>query len=156
MITFQLLETTGKSYDCECCGCYSSSGEYIYVNDKMVWERFNDGHMYGHQTEEPLFISVIQGWNEAEIEQINANYTEEARAKWNKKHPGNAIAATPVDWLEQKQQMLKYQEMAVTEVMKNCGNLPYSEILQIKMIALWIESETGNQITITTKQAYKD
>jgi hypothetical protein len=153
--TFKFVKISGPMYECECCGCYSATGVDIYVNDELVWRKYFDGHMGGEQTENSLLYCVTKAWNETNIGIIEAQYTEEGRHTWNKEHPGNGIARTPESWKEQKETMLEFQKDSLENVLKSCENLPYDELLQIKMIALWIESDCGEKITIEEDSFYE-
>jgi hypothetical protein len=150
---FKVETIHGKMYDCECCGCYSSEGICIYVNDTMVWEKYSDGHMYGRQTEETILDSILDKWFESNLSIIEEKHTEKARVKWNKDHPGNGIARTPESWLEYKNSQIEYIKSSKEQVVESCKVLPYSETLQVKMIALWIEEVTGEKIKVVETAA---
>lgn len=154
MTIFKVVDISGPSGDCECCGFYSGSGTEIHVNDELVWRQYFDGHMGGESPDESVLNAVLNAWNETNIFNIEAEYTEEKRHKWNKHHPGNGIARTPESWAEQKKQMLKFQEDGLSQIKESCANLPYDETLQVKMIALWIESSTGEKIQVLEDSHY--
>lgn len=150
---FKVEKIHGKMYDCDCCGSYCSEGTNVYVNDTLVWEKYSDGHLYGRQTEENLLNCIVKEWNRINLEVIENNHTEESRLKWNKSYPGNGIARTPESWEEYKNEMLQYQDGLIENVMESCKNLPYDETLQTKMIALWIESVSGEKIEVLEEDA---
>lgn len=156
MITFKHVSISGSMHHCECCGSYCASGDAIYVNDEMVWEKYFDGHMGGRQTENTLVSCVLKAWYEAKLYNLEAHYSEEGRAKWNLKNPGNYIASTVESWNERKQEDIKMLNADYEQIAKDCENLPYDELLQIKMIALWIESSTGEKIAIEEDNHYED
>jgi hypothetical protein len=144
--TFELVETSGTTYDCDCCGSYASVGKYISVNDKVVWEKYSDGHMHGHQTEDSIVVSVLDAWNELNVQIINENYTQQKRLDYNVKYPDNVVARDTVSWSEKKNEALKMLDEDYVEIKNQCKDVPYNEFIQLKMIALWIEGQTGEEI----------
>jgi len=154
MIEFKVIELSGPSGDCECCGSYSGSGTEVYVNDELVWRKYFDGHMGGDQTEESVLNAILNAWNEANIQKIDSDFTEEKRHQWNKDHPGNGIARTSENWAERKKEMLDFQSESLDNVKESCSNLPYDELLQVRMISIWIESFTGEKIQVLEDSHY--
>ncbi len=154
MIEFKVVDISGPSGDCDCCGSYSGSGTEIHANGEVIWRKYFDGHMGGDQTEESVLNAVLNAWNEYNIQVVEAKFTEEMRHQWNKDHPGNGVARTPENWLEYKNQMLEFQKDSFDSVKENCSNLPYDELLQVRMIAIWIESSTGEKIQVLTDSIY--
>jgi hypothetical protein len=156
MITFKHVNISGSSGHCECCGGYSASGDAIYVNDEMVWEKYFDGHMGGRQTEGTLASCVLNAWYELKEYQLEVDFTEQARLQWQKDKPGSSVASTVADWSERKASQVKMLNNDFEQIAKDCENLPYDELLQMKMIALWIESVSGDPIAIETENLYED
>ncbi len=152
-IFFKVEKIQGKTYDCDCCGFYSSSGINIYLNEELVWEKYYDGHMAGNQTEDSILTCVVNAWNNYNLDKIEKNYTEEARNKWNEDHPGNGIARTTQSWGEYKEELINYQNKSKDKIIKSCENIPYDETLQVKMIALWIEEQSGEAIVVEESSA---
>lgn len=148
LITFKIEEIRGQTYDCEDCGSYSGSGVNIYVNDNLVWHKYSDGHMSGEQTEDTILNCVTKEWYDINVQVIEQKYTEKARNVWNEKYPGNGIARTPESWAKEKDSRIKSQQNMLECVIESCQNLPYEEPLQVKMIALWIESATGVKVVV--------
>ena len=138
----------GSIHDCECCGMYSAEGVFISVNDKLVWKRYSDGHLYGNATEESILNAILNAWLEIKNQEAEKEFTEQARLNWNKSNPGNGIARTPESWLEYKQSQLSYFTDTIKYMKEECSHLPYDETLQAKMIALWFESTTGEKIDV--------
>lgn len=155
MINFKVEEISGKSYDCECCGCYSASGTRVYVNDEMVWEKYFDGHMGGNQTEDSLLNTVLQAWYEQTVYEIELKYSEQSRAQWKKDKPGSSVADHIDSWTEYKAPELKYLKENFDTIKKHCEELPYDELIQVKMIALWIEAEHGYAVNVEQGSFYE-
>lgn len=156
MIIFKHVVISGSSHYCECCGSYCASGDAIYVNNEMVWEKYFDGHMGGRQTEDLLVNCVLKAWHAEKVYQLEREHTEEARLAWPENQPSRVSAFSVEDWNERKQQYLKFHKEDYEQIKEDCANLPYDEALQIKMIALWIESQTGEKITIEEDSYYED
>lgn len=156
MITFKYVNISGPSGQCDCCGGYSGSGKAIYVNGQLAWEQYFDGHLGGRQTEGKLVDNVLRAWYEAKLYNLKSHYSEEGRAKWNADKPGNYIASTVESWNERRQADIKMHNDDFEQIAKDCENLPYDELLQMKMIALWIESVSGDPIVIDTENLYED
>lgn len=156
MITFKVEEISGKTYDCECCGCYSASGTRVYVNEEMVWEKYFDGHMAGNQTEDSILNTVLQAWYEQRVYEIEVKYNEQSRKDWDKQYPGNAVAKDLSLWNEHKEQELKFIKEELEQIKHSCENLPYDELIQVKMIALWIEAIHGYAVNVETGSFYED
>lgn len=146
---FKVEKIHGKTYDCECCGSYSSEGICIYVNSHMIWEKYSDGHMYGRQTEESILDSVINAWIDYNLSSLKESHTEKSRINWNKQNPGNGIARTPESWKKYCDEKVQYIEDSKKQIIENCKLLPYDEVLQLKIIAIWIEECTGQVINVT-------
>lgn len=149
---FLFKTTSGKQHECKCCGSYSSTGKYIYINDTLVWQEYDDGHLYGETTEGERHLLIINAWSEEIKKEIEAKYTEVKRHQWNKDYPGNVIASTSYEWKKHKEKELLIHEEDVQQIIENCSHLPHSILLELKMIALWIENQTEEIIHIKTKQ----
>jgi hypothetical protein len=148
MTTFTILLYTEEGFDCECCGYCTPEGISISVNDEEVWYQYTDNHMSGSQTEEPVGDCLIAGWEKVSRAAIEASYTEESRLAWNITYPGNSVASSPESWTNEKKEALERFEVDLAEVKENTSMLPYQIALQAKMIALWIESITGEVIDV--------
>lgn len=156
MMIFKLIYSIGETFDCECCGSYHSEEKDIYIDNELVWRQYNDGHIHGYQTEDSLVNSVLNAWNCLQLKIIDDNYTEQSRHAWNKKYVGNSIASTAELWLDTKKSLLEIHRENLAEIKKDCDNLPYNELLQLKMIALWIENHTGEVIEVTKENCYEN
>ena len=152
---FKVTNISGPSGDCECCGFYSGSGTEIHFNDELIWCKYFDGHMGGESPEESVLNAVLNAWNEFSISVIDAKFTEDGRNQWNKAHPGNGVARTVESWKEYKEETLEFQKNSFDNVKESCGNLPYDEARQVKMIALWIEEHSGEKIQIIEDTHYE-
>lgn len=135
--------------DCETCGYHYGSGKIVSVNDVVVWEQSSDGHYSGFQTEGTLVSNVLEAWSSLLLEEWYAASSEGARLEWNKKYAGNAVARTPIDWSEYHHENLEYANEAIESVENRCiKGMPYSEHLQLQLIAIWIEDCTGQEVEI--------
>jgi hypothetical protein len=148
MTTFTILNYTEDGFDCECCGSCTPEGISVSVNDVEVWEQYTDNHMSGSRTEAPVSDCLIAGWEQVSRAAIDAHYTEQSRVAWNTKYPGNSVAASPESWAGEKRYAIERFEVDLNEVKESCNQLPYQIELQAKMIALWIESTTGEVIDV--------
>lgn len=155
MTTFKIVNFTGGLRECECCGSYSAESETVYVNDVAVWENYSDGHMYSNTTPEPIQECIIKAWFDESKKRVEANYTEEARLAWNLNYPGNSVAASTGSWLREKICALEFLSSELSELTQVCTNLPSQTVLLVKMIALWIESISGENINVDTADEYE-
>lgn len=146
--TIKIVNFTGAMHECEYCGSHSSERTTIFVNDEEVWQKYDDGHMHSSISERSLVDCILEAWNKQQNSYIEQEYTETRRIAWNKRHPGNSIAATPENWLEAKDRVLGSQLEYLEQVKQDCNHLPYEIELQVKMIALWIENACGEKIVI--------
>lgn len=144
----KIVKTYDEPFDCEDCGTCYPEGLYVEYNHVVVWEKFSDGHYSGHQTEESILDCILGKWYNDLVIVNEENKTEEKRLEWNKQHPGNAIAKTKESWQEYHNESFEYVKGSLESIRKNCENLPYEEELQVKMIALWIQNDTGEEIEI--------
>ncbi len=145
---FKVLEYNGTIQDCDCCGTYYGEGVFLFCEDKLIWERYSDGHMYGRQTESSILDSILSHLEGFKLEEIEAEYNEEGRIIWNKKYPGNGVARTQDSWLERKNELVSYIKENISQIRENCKILPYNEVLQVKIILLWIEEVFGDKIQV--------
>lgn len=141
--TLRIVKTYDEPFDCEDCGMCYPEGLYIEYNGEVIWEKFSDGHYSGHQTEESILNQILNKWYADMCVQHEQDKSEEKRLEWNKNYPGNAIARTKESWLEYQTNNFSYVQQSIDNIKSNCQNLPYDEVLQTKMIALWFESEIG-------------
>jgi hypothetical protein len=148
MTTFKILNYTEDGYDCECCGYSYPEGTSIFVDGIPVWEKYSDGHLHSNMTETPIVDCLLTAWYDSRLAGIEAEYTEERRLLWNIQYVGNSIARTAESWLEYKLDMISYLDENLLEIKGNCTKLPYDETLQVKMVALWIQSECGEVIEV--------
>lgn len=139
----------GSLQECECCGTYSAEGIFVLADENLIWKKYSDGHMYGEQTEESILDSILNCWEEIQLNKINKESTEEARIDWNVKHPGNGIARTEESWKQYNQEKVDYLKETLSRVRESCDKLPYSEVLEVKMIALWLEECFGEEIAVS-------
>lgn len=145
---FKVEKMLGSLHECECCGMYSADGVFIFANDVLIWKKYSDGHMYGTQTENSILSVMLDSWKENNLEKIDVEFSEEARIDWNKRYPGNGVARTKESWSEYKKEKEEYIDGVVENVIKCCQQLPYDETLQIKMIALWLEENCGEEFKV--------
>lgn len=145
---FKVLTYSGSIQDCDCCGTYSGQGVFVLSDNKLIWERYSDGHMYGRQTEDSILESMLSYMEEVKLEEIEAEHTEDARVLWNKKYPGNGIARTKESWMERKNELVGYVKENISQIRENSKILPYNEVLQVKMILLWAEEVFGDKFSI--------
>ena len=150
MIKLKIIKCNEESFDCECCGSCYPEGIKIEYNGEMIWESYSDGHMYHRQTESSILEAILSKWASDAIQSITSNYTEEKRIQWDKKYPGNGngIARTIESWNECKKNEIDDVETCLELVRSSCENLPSDNIIAIEMIALWIESEIGDTVTV--------
>ncbi len=141
-------QRTDPAFDCECCGWCFPEGVRVHYNEELVWERFSDGHMYGHQTEEPLIHCLVSAWKRVHEQQLAQKYTEEARHAWNKNHPGNGIARTPQSWEEEYQKSRAYMETVAATVTEHCRELPCEELLQARLFSVWLQDACGEEVAV--------
>lgn len=156
MITFTFTEFSGKSHHCDCCGYYSSSGKSVFVNEELVWEEYFDGHLGGHQTPSSILYTVTNKWNDIIFQNISHKYSEQRRLDYLKEKPNNHIASSLEYWQEDKHIYINMQQNDYQQVLDSCNNLPYNEFIQLKMIALWIESVTGEKIEVFYDKKYEE
>lgn len=154
--TFKYTKISGPLYDCECCGSYSAEGKEIYVNGELVWRKYFDGHLGGDQTEDSILNCVTKKWHENNIKAVQEQHSEDARDAWNKKYPGNGVARTVESWAEKSNDIIDFHNDCLENILESCKNLPYDELLQIKMIAIWIESRSGERIEIVESSYYEE
>lgn len=152
MTTLKIVNTTGEPFECDDCGTCYPEGMYICVDDVVVWEKSTDGHYSGHQTENSISECILNHIKDTYLAMTDNHFTEDARLQWNKNHPGNAVASSPESWLEYKQESIAILENSLERLTENCKILPYTEHLQVKMIALWLEEEFGEKIQIIEKK----
>ncbi len=138
----------GSLQECECCGTYSAEGFFVFADDNLIWKKYSDGHMYGEQTEESILDSILNYWEEDELNKIKKESTEEARIDWNVKHPGNGIARSEESWKQYNQEKIDYLKETLSRVRESCDKLPYNEVLEVKMIALWLEEHFGEDMDV--------
>lgn len=146
--TIRVVKTYSEPFDCEDCGTCYPEGLYVEYEGVVIWEKFSDGHYSGHQTEDSIPNTILNKWYGDNQNIIELNHSEEKRHDWNKNHPGNGIARTTESWKEYKNSQFKYLQETFNNMKKHFENLPYDDILQIKMIALWLESETEEVFNI--------
>jgi hypothetical protein len=139
----------GSLKECDCCGSYSAEGIFVLADKNIIWKKYSDGHMYGEQTEESILDSILTYWEEIQLNQINKESTEEARVDWNLNHPGNGIARTEESWKQYNQEKIDYLKESLSRVRESCKNLPYNEVLQVKMVALWLEECFGEEFAVS-------
>ncbi len=156
MTVFKAEKISGPVFECECCGSYSSSGVNIYVDEELVWRQYSDGHLGGEITEDTLLNCVLEALKSKSLNDIEESFTEKAREDWNKKHPGNGIARTPESWKEYKDSNIKHVEESIERVKESCERLPYDELLQLKMIAIWVEENTGEKVDVIEDSLYEN
>lgn len=155
--TLRIVKTYDEPFDCEDCGTCYPEGLYVEYNGFVIWENFSDGHYSGHQTEESILTTMLAKWYEDKLAHHEWMKSEEQRLEWNKNYPGNAVARTPESWLEYQNESFTYVQDSVDNIKENCENLPYDEVLQVKMIALWFESEIGETFDIqVSTEKYED
>jgi hypothetical protein len=154
MTIFKILNYTEEGYDCECCGYSYPEGTSIFVDEIEIWEKYTDGHLHGNMTEAPIVDCLLTAWYASRLASIEAEYTEEKRHDWNRQYVGNSIARTPESWLGDKLNMISCLDEYLLEVKSNCTNLPYDEVLQVKMIALWIQSACGETIEVLVEEEH--
>lgn len=153
----KIVKTYDEPFDCEDCGTCYPEGLYIEYDDVVVWEKSSDGHYSGYQTEESILDCIMNKWYNDLLIMHEENKSEEKRMEWNRNYPGNAIATTKESWQEYHNESFEYVKDSLETIKKNCENLPYDEELQVKMIALWIQDDTGEEIEIqsfTEKMKY--
>lgn len=146
--TIRVVTTHGDPFDCEDCGTCYPEGLYIQYNNDVIWEKYADGHTSGNMSEDTIVNTILNKWYENAQEKINASHTEEKRIEWNKKNPGNAVARTTQSWLEDKEYNMSFMHTSFENLKRDCDNLPYNEARQVKMIALWLEEESGEEFLI--------
>lgn len=138
----RVVKTYDEPFECEDCGSCYPEGLYVEYNGEVIWEKFSDGHLSGHQTEDSIVNTILNKWYVINEMIIHNNYTEQKRNEWNKNHPGNGVASTTESWSEYKKSSIDYLSETLESLKTNCENLPYNETLQVKMIALWLEADT--------------
>lgn len=147
-ITLRIVKTYGEPFDCEDCGTCHPEGLYVAYDGVVVWEKFSDGHYSGHQTEMSILNAILEKWYNDMQSLHEVEKSEQNRLHWNRNHPGNAVARTPESWKEHQNECFSFITESVANIKENCENLPYNETLQVKMIALWFEEETGQVFNI--------
>jgi NTP pyrophosphatase (non-canonical NTP hydrolase) len=153
--TLRIVKTYDEPFDCEDCGTCYPEGLYIEFNGVVVWEKFSDGHYSGYQTEDSILNAMLNKWYQDKLIQYEYIKSEEQRLDWNKMYPGNIIAKTPESWIKYQNENFSYVQQIMDNIKNNCKNLP-DEILQVKMIALWFESETGESFEVkVVEEKYK-
>ncbi len=142
---FKVEKMQGSVQECECCGMYSAEGIFVFANNVLIWKKYSDGHMYGNQTEDSILSTMLKFWEENEMTKIAIESSDQARIDWNKNYPGNGIARTVESWKEYNQEKENNVKAIVQSVKQSCSVLPYDETLQVKMIALWLEDNCGEE-----------
>lgn len=154
---FKVVKTYDEPFDCEDCGTCYPEGLYVQYNGVVVWEKYSDGHYSGNQTEDTILNTILAKYVSDCNEELDLQLSEEKRHEWNKNHQGNAIARTPESWREYHESNRAYITDTEESIKEDCQNLPYDEVLQVKMIALWIESATGQAVSIeVTEEKYSE
>lgn len=126
---------------------YDIIGKKVYVNGYLVWSFYKEKNETPHQ----LVRVVLNQWNDIMIEDINDSYQEKFRIEWKKTHPRDSISISSQNWLDQKKKLLDTQKEYLNSIWQHCQQLPQDELLQLKMIALWIESHNEQYIEVTQK-----
>ena len=153
----RIVKTYDDPFDCEDCGTCYPEGLYLEYNGEVIWEKFSDGHYSGSQTEDSILTTILNKWYADMSVKHEYLKTEQQRLEWNKNHPGNGIAKTTESWLEHHAENFSFVQNSIENIKSNCVNLPYEEVLQIKMIALWFESEIGEVFDIEVEtEKYQD
>lgn len=147
-ITIKINKYSEEEYECDNCGTCYPEGMFIEFNDEKICETHTDGHFSGFFTEKTILDAILDKWHEIEFKKHQESATEEKRIEWNKNHPGNGIARTEESWKEYKNRQLSFLDQNLKNIKSNCENLPYDEILQVKMIALWIENEIREKVNV--------
>ena len=154
---FKVVKTYDEPFDCEDCGTCYPEGLYVEYNSVVVWEKYSDGHYSGNQTEDTILNTILAKYVADCNEELDLQLSEEKRHEWNKNYQGNAIARTPESWREYHESNRAYITDTEESIKEDCQNLPYDEVLQVKMIALWIESATGQAVSIeVTEEKYSE
>lgn len=150
-INLTLSTIEHEPYGCECCGsCYPTELN-ISFNEDIIWSSYFDGHMDGSTTELTILESFLNAFHNYLINDVNLKFTEEKRHEWNKEYYGNSIAANPENWNEEKKTHLQIISDSINNIRTDCDNLPTNHYLQLKMIAIWVESDTGINIQVIKK-----
>lgn len=147
-IVLNLVKANEPPFDCECCGTCYPEGLIIKYNGIVIWEKFSDGHYSGHQTQESILNTIVDKWTSDALEKVTLESSEDSRHKWNEQHPGNAIALTPDSWAQYHSHAKSYYLDSAQIIKENCQKLPYDDILQVKMIALWLEEQSSTIVEV--------
>jgi hydroxymethylpyrimidine pyrophosphatase-like HAD family hydrolase len=145
---FTITKFQEESFYCDDCGTCFPEGLTIDYNGSCIWKKYSDGHLHHEQTEKSILDSILDTLKQEYIQSIEENFTENKRLEWSQKHIGSHVSSTQEAWAEYKKSQTEYIEKSFQNIYDNCKNLPYDEALQVKMIALWVENEFGEEILV--------
>jgi hypothetical protein len=129
---------TQKPFDCECCGTCYPEGEKIIYNDKEIYQKYDDGHMYGSQTEDTIVNCVVERFKEVYLEDLNQYFNEKNRLKYAREHIGAHVSLNEDNWLEYKKNLFNLCVNSI-DSLKLKKDFPETIEYELKMIILWIE-----------------